>query len=142
MGLLVWIVVAIGMAVLEMVSTGLITVWFVVGALVSLVASVLGAPDWLQLVLFLAVSLLCLVLLRPLALKHRNNGPSAEPTVVGQQAVVCEALGEAPSAGRVELSNHMTWAAVSADGNPIEAGSVVRVVGQESVTLVVERSQA
>lgn len=129
------------MAVLEVAFTSLITVWFVVGALVSLVASIMGLSEGVQLALFLGVSLLLLVALRPLALKHRNNGPSAEPTLVGSEGVVCEAIDGAPATGRVEMANHMTWAARSADGRAIEVGARVSVVGQESVKLVVERKQ-
>ena len=41
--------------------------------------------------------------------------------------------------GRVETDNRMTWAARSADGSFIPQGAVVRIVGQESVKLIVER---
>ena len=43
--------------------------------------------------------------------------------------------------GRVETDNRMTWAARSADGLPIPAGEVVRIVSQESVKLIVERKR-
>lgn len=39
----VWLGVAAVMGVVEIVSLGLITMWFVVGALVAFVASLLGA---------------------------------------------------------------------------------------------------
>ena len=85
------------------------------------------------------MSVLCLVVLRPVFVKYRDRGKLEEPTVVGQEAVVREAVDNDRFVGRVETADHMTWAARSADGMPIPAGENVVVVGQESVKLIVER---
>ena len=73
--MVLWLVVAAVMALIEAFSFGLITVWFV--------ADLLGANFVVQVALFLVVSVLCLVLLRPVVVKHRNRGHSAQPTPVG-----------------------------------------------------------
>ena len=134
----VWLGVAVAMAVIEAVSLSLITIWFVVGGIAAFIAGFLGADLTVQIIVFLVVSLACLALFRPLAMKHRKLGASHESTPVGQRAVVVEPIDGTPGAGRVETSDHMTWAALSADGSPIEAGRTVRVVDQKSVKLVVE----
>ena len=115
--------------------------WFVVGALVAFVASLLGADLVVQLVVFLVVSVACLVGLRPVFVKYRDRGKQKEPTHVGQTAVVVEDVDNDGMTGRVETDNRMTWAARSADGLPIPAGEVVRIVSQESVKLIVERKR-
>ena len=135
----VWLGVAAVMGVVEIVSLGLITMWFVVGALVAFVASLLGADLVVQLVVFLVVSVACLVGLRPVFVKYRDRGKQEEPTHVGQTAVVVEDVDNEGLTGRVETDNRMTWAARSADGAFIPQGAVVRIVGQESVKLIVER---
>ena len=135
----VWLGVAAVMAVIEVLSLGLITMWFVVGALVAFAANLLGADLVVQLVVFFVVSLVCLVVLRPVFLKYRKRGQAAEPTCIGQEGVVAEDVDNDAMIGRVELPNRMTWAARSADGTPIPAGTVVVVVGQESIKLIVER---
>ena len=136
---LAWLVVAAVMAVIEVASLGLITVWFVVGGLAAFVAGELGADLFVQTAVFLAVSLLCLILLRPVFVKYRDRGKQEEPTHVGQTAVVVEDVDNEGLTGRVETDNRMTWAARSADGSFIPQGAVVRIVGQESVKLIVER---
>ena len=83
----------------------------------------------------------CLVGLRPVFVKYRDRGKLEEPTHVGQTAVVVEGVDNDGMTGRVETDNRMTWAARSADGLPIPAGEVVRIVGQESVKLIVERNR-
>lgn len=135
----VWLGVAVIMAVIEVVSLGLITMWFVVGALAAFVAHLLGADVAVQLIVFLVVSVVCLVVLRPVALKYRNRKQSAEPSVIGAQGVVIEDIDNDRMTGRIELPDRMTWAARSADGMPIESGASIRVVSQESVKLIVER---
>ena len=81
----------------------------------------------------------CLVALRPVFVKYRDRGKQEEPTHVGQTAVVVEDVDNEGLTGRVETDNRMTWAARSADGSFIPQGAVVRIVGQESVKLIVER---
>ncbi len=132
-----WLVVAIAMALIEAFSLGLITLWFVVGALVAFIADLLGASLVVQIVLFLIVSVLCLVLLRPVFVTYRERGRAAEPTVVGERGVVCERIDNARLSGRVEMPDHMTWTARSFDGTPIEVGVPVIVVSQESIKLIV-----
>lgn len=134
-----WLGVAAVMALVEVVSFGLITVWFVVGALAAFVANLLGFDAAVQVVVFLVVSVACLVLLRPVFMRYRNRGQSAEPTLIGQSAVVCEAVDNNLMVGRVETPDHMTWAARSADGEVVAVGEPVHIVGQESVKLIVER---
>ena len=127
----IWLAVAAVMAVVEVVSFGLITMWFVIGALAAFAANLLGAD--------LLVQIVVLVALRPVFVKYRDRGKQEEPTHVGQTAVVVEDVDNEGLTGRVETDNRMTWAARSADGSFIPQGAVVRIVGQESVKLIVER---
>lgn len=134
-----WIIVAVVMALAEALSLGLVTMWFVVGALAAFLANVLGADLFVQCVVFLVVSVVLLIALRPVVVKYRRRGAHHEPTLVGTHAVVTEAVDNDRMVGRVETPDHMTWSARAADGAPIEAGASVVVVAQESIRLVVER---
>lgn len=134
-----WLGVAALAAIIEAVSFGMITMWFVIGALVAFCVAFAGGPLWLQMIVFLVVSIACLVLLRPVILKYRARGKEHEPTPVGLNAVVVEEIDNAAMRGRVETPDHMTWAAVSSDDSVIDVGARVRVVDQKSVKLVVER---
>lgn len=134
-----WIVVAVVMALIEALSLGMFTMWFVIGAIAALVAQLLGFGAVVQIVVFLVVSVVLLVALRPYALKHRNRGEAAEPSVIGQSARVIIDIPADGTPGRVETADRMTWAALSATGEAIEFGARVHIVGQESIKLLVER---
>lgn len=142
MGPFAWLIVALVMAVVEIASFGLITIWFVVGSLVAFVASLLGADLLVQIVIFLAVSVLCLVVLRPVFVKYRRRGQASEPTEIGQSALVVETVDNGELTGRVETGDRVTWTARSADGSIIPEGTTVLIVGRESVKLIVERKSS
>lgn len=135
----IWLGVAVLMAIIEALSLGLITVWFVIGAIVAFVANWCGASLLVQIILFAVISLVLLLVLRPFAMKYRKKGESTEATPVGMNAVVIERIDNNAMTGRVETPDRMSWAALSATGEPIEEGVNVRVVDHKSIKLVVEQ---
>ena len=92
--------------------------------------------------MFFLVSIVCLIVLRPVFVKYRKRGETEEPDVVGQSAIVIEGIDNERLVGRVETANRMTWAARSADNSVIPTGETVVVKNRESITLIVERKQA
>ena len=140
---IVWLVLLLLFAGGEAVSVGLTSIWFAAGALAALVAALLGGALWIQITLFLAVSLLCLAAVRPLAKKHLNN--KVEHTnadrAIGQEALVTEDIDNIQGKGAVIIRG-VTWTARSEDGDPIPTGTMVRVLRIEGVKVFVERVPA
>ncbi len=137
-----WFYVMVVMGIAEAITAGLITAWFVIGAIAAYVCSLAGASEIVQVGVFLVVSLLTLVAFRPLALKYRNKGASKEPDVVGREAVVVEILSEGSSKGsyRVKLSNGVSWPAECVGCEALQIGDRVIVLSRNSITLQVERN--
>ena len=138
-----WLIALIVFAVGEALTVGLTSIWFAAGALVALIAVLLGGPLWVQITLFLAVSLLCLGAVRPLAKQHLND--KVEPTnadrVIGETAQVIEDVDNVHGKGAVVIRG-MTWSARSQDGGPITTGTMVRVLRIEGVKVFVEPTAA
>ena len=136
---IVWLVLLLLFAGAEAVSVGLTSIWFAAGALAALIAALLGGPLWVQITLFLAVSLLCLAAVRPLAKKLLND--RVEHTnadrVIGAQAQVTQDIDNIHGKGAVIIRG-MTWSARSEDGGAIAAGTMVRVLRIEGVKVFVE----
>ena len=136
---IIWLVLLIVFAASEAATVGLTSIWFAAGALVALIAALLGGPLWVQITLFLAVSLLCLAAVRPLAKKHLNS--RVEPTnadrVIGAQAQVTEDIDNIHGKGAVIIRG-IAWSARSQDGGPITAGTMVKVLRIEGVKVFVE----
>lgn len=140
---ILWLVLLIIFAASEAVTVGLTSIWFAAGALAALAAALLGGPLWVQITLFLAVSLLCLAAVRPLAKRHLNN--KVERTnadrVIGAEAQVTEDIDNIHGKGAVVIRG-MAWSARSQDGGPIAAGTLVRVLRIEGVKVFVEPTPA
>lgn len=136
---IVWLVLLLIFAASEAVTVGLTSIWFAAGALAALIAALLGGALWIQIALFLAVSVLCLLAVRPLAKKHLNNKVEATNAdrAIGQEAQVTEDIDNIHGKGAVTIRG-VAWTARSEDGGPIAAGTMVKVLRIEGVKVFVE----
>lgn len=139
---IVWLALLIIFAVAEAATVGLTSVWFAIGSLSALVCALAGGNIWLQLGIFIVLSLVCLVALRPLAKKYLNT--RVEPTnadrVIGQEARVTQDIDNIQGTGAVTIGG-VTWTARSEHDTPITAGAMVRVLRIEGVKVMVEKSK-
>ena len=135
-----WLVLLIIAIVVEVLTMGLTTIWFAGGALVAILATLLHAPIWLQVILFMAVSLLLLFFTRPVAVKYFNKDrvKTNVERMVGRQAVVTSEIDNLQGIGQVTLSGQ-EWSARSMDDTlRIPVGSVVDIVSVSGVKLIVK----
>lgn len=136
---IIWLVVLAILLVIEFLTLGLTTVWFAGGALVAFLVSLLGGPLWLQLLLFIAVSVVLLLFTRPLAVKYLNKDVQKTnvDSIPGQKGIVTATIDNLKAEGQVTIQG-MEWTARAKNGNTIEKGKVVRVTAVEGVKLIVE----
>ena len=123
-------------------TAGLVSIWFVVGAVAALVATELGAALWLQFAVFLIVSILALIATRPLARKMLDKTivPTNADRVLHHEAKVTETVDNEKATGAVYIDGK-TWTARSEDGNIIPKGKMARIVRMEGVKLYVRESK-
>lgn len=137
--MIIWLVLLIVAIVAEVLTMGLTTIWFAGGALVAIFAAILKAPVWLQVVLFLVVSLVLLIFTRPVAVKYFNKDrikTNAE-SLVGRQAIVTAEIDNLQGIGQVTVGTQ-EWSARSYDnGVRIPVGTVVDVLAINGVKLMV-----
>ncbi len=144
MNLMVWLWLG-GVAlfgVVELLTEGLVSVWFVVGALAALAVSVAGGSVAAQMLVFAIVSAAALILTRPLVRRFmtRPPVPTNSDRVIGALAEVTETIDNRRASGAVYVDGK-TWTARSAGGGVIPAGERVRVRRIEGVKLLVEPDQ-
>lgn len=139
--LIFWVVLLILLIVVEAVTAQMVTIWFAAGALGAIVAERLGAQMWLQWIVFVAVSVVALVLTRPLAKKltKTNAQPTNADRCVGKVAVVTETVSNIESKGQVKVDGAV-WSARSSDGSVIEKDEKVTVEKIDGVKLIVHKN--
>ena len=134
-----WLLALILFSVIEGVTVGLTSIWFAAGALGALIAAMLGAHIFLQILIFLVLSALALALVRPIAvrlLKPRHDPTNAD-RVIGAEARVTEDIDNIQGKGAVSIGG-IIWTARSDSDEVIPAGSLVRVLRIEGVKVFVE----
>ena len=138
MDTIIWLVLMIAFLIAEAATVVTISLWFAGGALVALVASLLGAPLWLQVALFFLVSAALLGSLRGMVRKHFT--PKLERTnvdaIIGSSGYVTAEIDNIKATGTVKLGA-MEWTARATAGAPIAVGTLVKVDKIEGVKVFV-----
>lgn len=136
---IVWLVVLAILLVIEFLTLGLTTVWFAGGALIAFLVSLAGGPLWLQILLFIVISVVLLLFTRPLAVKYLNKNVQKTnvDSIPGQKGIVTVTIDNLKAEGQVTIRG-MEWSARAKDDNIIEKGKAVRVISVEGVKLIVE----
>ena len=132
-----WLVLTVALLAVEASTVTLVSLWFAAGALAAMLVSFFG-PIWLQITVFLAVSVVLLLALRPLVRKYIT--PKVTKTnidsVVGSVGLVTVPVDNVTASGQVKLGG-MEWSARSTTGEPIETGTKVKVDRIEGVKVFV-----
>ena len=139
---IIWLVLMVFFLFVEGATVALVSLWFGAGALASLIVALLGAEIWLQILVFFTVSIVLLAALRPLAHRHFSSKltPTNIDSVIGTTGTVIADIDNVTGQGQVKLSA-MEWSARSTSGEPICAGTLVRVDRIEGVKAFVSPLQ-
>ena len=97
-----WLIVAIAAGVIEASTAGLFSVWFAIGALVTMAPAWLGASFNVQIAVFIAASAAALVFTRPFFKRvlHVGHTPTNADMLIGAEARSAAACARAASTGR------------------------------------------
>lgn len=135
---IIWIGAALVLGIIELFSVDLFFLALAISAAGGGIAAMLGAPLWVQIVVFAVAALVTLFLIRPWARRHlERTTPNIETNaraLVGKKALVLTPL--LGPAGRVRLEGE-EWSARGVDGAVFPVGSEVRVVAIEGAIAVV-----
>lgn len=138
--LIMWIALAVVFIAVEAATAQIVTIWFAVGSIGAIAANVAGAnPTW-QLVIFVAVSLLTLIIARPYLKKFTKTRiqPTNADMCIGAQAVVVEEINNTHGTGQAKIKGNL-WTAKSSDGSIIPKDTLVIIESIEGVKLVVRK---
>ena len=133
-----WLGILIVALVVEATTAGLLSIWFVPPALVSMLLAFFNVPTYLQVVVFFGLSLLLIVFSRTIWKKYTTFKP-IEPTnadaLIGKTGIVTSKINNINSVGEVKISGQY-WSARSFDGSEIPEDSMVEIVSIEGVKLI------
>lgn len=134
----IWFAIFVLAAIIEATTMDLSSIWFSVGALAALLASLFGANEVTQSIIFVVISASLLLGLRPIFKKYikRNDAKTNVDRLIGKVAVCVKdiPLGER---GEVRIDGKI-WTAIA--NEPVAKDDKVVVLGIEGVKLVVRKA--
>jgi membrane protein implicated in regulation of membrane protease activity len=134
----IWLIVAFGLAGAEALTGDMSLLMLSGGALAAAGSSWLDVPIWADGAVFLAVSVLLLVLVRP-GLRRRLTPSQSLPTgmkaLEGKNALVLDRV--ARDEGQVKVDGQVWTARPLNDGDVFEPGELVTVMNIDGATAVV-----
>ncbi len=140
--LILWGVLVLAFLLCEALTPQLLCIWFSVGALASLVAAALHAPFWLQVLLFVLVSVAMVLLMRPLSRKFKSRVElrAGADRIIGRHGIVVQTISPDRGEGQICIDGAV-WSAKSVEGDVLAEGVRVKVLCIEGVRAVVRLSR-
>lgn len=131
-----WLALAVALTVLEINTTRLVCLWFILGSVAALIISLFTKSLFVQLFTFAVASGAALLITRPLAEKliRKKPVPTNFDMIIGKVAILTEGITPATK-GRVKIDG-ISWLATADEAMP--KGVQVRVVSVSGNTLHVE----
>ena len=138
---IIWLALFVVMLVIEGAGPGLVSIWFSFGALIALLVSFIpGVAWWIELIVFVVVSVATLLALRPVVKRFykRNNIRTNVDSFVGKRGYVIEDITFLKP-GAIKIGD-VSWTAIPIDNNEkILENEVIEVVAINGNKLVVKK---
>lgn len=135
---ILWLALMIVFLIVEANSISLVSIWFAVGSFGALIADLLNAPPWAEVLIFFLISGALLAALRPFVkkfIKPKIVATNAD-SVIGSAGYVTEDIDNLSARGQVKLGG-MFWSARSTSGQPIFKDTKIIVDRIEGVKVFV-----
>lgn len=134
-----WLGVTVVALVLEFITADMVTIWFAGGGLIAMILALLKLSIYVQIPVFIAVSVVCLLCFRKMVMKKLNVKTSNlnADSVIGKEYILLTEIGfNKPGSIRV---NDVVWSAISENEmDEIAEKSKVRIIGLRGNKYIVE----
>jgi len=139
--IIIWFIVIIVAALIEMNTMDLTSIWFSVGALIAFVLALIDVNPAIQIVVFLLGSLGLIFAVRPVAKNYfKTNAISTNADRLIGKVAVCTKDILVGDRGEVKIDGKY-WLAVTSGDLDITIDERVEVLAIEGVKLIVDKIQ-
>lgn len=136
----IWVVAACALGVGELLTSGFFLAPFAVGGAFAAIVALAGAGAVPQWIFFIVVSLLALLVVRPVARAHLKMAPqirTGTAALIGRRAIVLERISNDEAIGCIRVDGEVWTARAYDDEQVIEAGTPVQIVDIRGATALV-----
>lgn len=134
-----WLAVAVVALIFEAMSTDMTSIWFAISGVVTMVVSIFVHIVYVQVAIFLVLSILLLIFTRPLVRKYfkTNTSKTNIDSIIGRSAKVTIGFNK-DSRGEVTVEGKY-WTAITDGNDEILVDDVVEILAVEGVKLIVKK---
>jgi membrane protein implicated in regulation of membrane protease activity len=134
-----WFIIAITALIVELQTTELVSVWFVVGAFITMIVAAIWPKEYVaQGCTFVIASAISLMILRPLLAKRlKINQETVVDKINSLEGYKGFAETDIDSYGGKANVNGTSWNAVSSE--LIKEGDRIEVIKEDNITLTVKK---
>jgi membrane protein implicated in regulation of membrane protease activity len=137
----IWLGVFVIALIVEICTTDVVSIWFCGASLISLIlAAIPGVPFWVEIVVFVVLSVALLLALRPVVKKYfsKNNFKTNVDEMIGHKALVIKEISELQR-GEVKI-NGIIWTAEAANpSEKIGKDDIVKILSIDGNKLIVKK---
>ncbi len=139
--ILLWLGITLFCLILEIVTTNLVSIWFSLGALVSMILALFVDCLLIQIAVFIIVSALTMILTKPIVEKHfrQNNTLTNFDLIIGTTGVVTESILK-DERGVVKVDGKY-WTAICRENEVILKDERVIILAIDGVKLIVSKEK-
>lgn len=142
---LAWFGVIVFTLVIESQTADLISIWFAPGAFVALILSFFGVEFWIQLAVFIGVTVVGMILsftvFRPMMRRRSKIVPTNVDALAGRAVQVEEAVNNAIPSGVVKVNGQLWTARMEDPGQTAAKGEWVEIVRVEGSKIICRRKE-
>jgi len=138
---IVWLVIAAALFIGEMICPIFFMFWFAIGAIVALIVSLITSNIVIQASVFLVVSIILVIFMKPLTNKFFKTKAKDELNmngIIGKNAIVIKTIDNLKGTGEVKIHGEVWRAITESDGEIIEVEKQVEVLRIDGVKLIVK----
>ena len=137
-----WLGLLVASVFAEVMTSALVAIWFMPGALVSMILAMLKVPVWIQGAVFFVLSVLLLVFGRRLFksfFPKSKDTPTNVDALIGKEAVIIEAVNNLEARGAAKLNGQVWSARAEQEDQELLPGDVVIVKAIHGVKLICQK---
>ena len=137
----IWIGILILSVIIELITDDLVSIWFAPAAVVATLLDFLSVGLVWQIIVFLAISLIGIFLIRRFVAKklHAGEEKTNIEAIIGEKCVVTERIDNFAGCGQAKVNGQIWSARGCNDDDVFEVGDILRIVAIEGVKLICKR---
>lgn len=139
-----WLCVLVAALWIESLSAEMVSIWFAPGAFVAMILSFFVHAFWIQLIVFVSLSVILLILAKTVFKKKLTAKEKIVPTnadaLIGQIALVEEAIDNQKECGVVKINGQLWTARCERDDDTPQVGDRVCIVCVKGSKLICKSS--